>query len=312
LARSTKRPEAVRAWCGAVVAEGDWSQALRAYEDGARLVSSPLWRGDFLDGAALAAHVLGRKDLTKRLAAAWNGSPSLLRLLRYLGAADPTPAALARRAAAALKEGPKKSPRLQGLLHLASGDVASAATLLAKAPGLGWSRDEHAGALLFPAFSWLLGGAPTGTVRGEIAAVLQHPLTSDLDLALPFEVDAATGCDLPAPSVVSVLQLSSVADELTPKDRAVALTTLKRAATARVHGVLRKKRRGHYDHAATLVACCVELEAQSGKATPTSTWAEVLRERTSRYPAFQAALRRGLAQATTSNVAASALAPETG
>jgi len=317
LARSTKRPEAARAWCSSVVAQGDWSLALRAYEDSAKLVSSPLWRGDFLDGAALAAHVLGRKDLTKRLAAAWNGSPSLLRLLRYLVADEPAPAALGRRAAAALKEGPKKSPRLEGLLHLVSGDIASAAALLAKAPGLGWSREDHPGGLLFPAFAWLLGRAPRGSVRGEIAAVLQHPLTSDLDLALPFDMGVVTGrvamkADLPAPSVVDVLRRSSVADELTPKDRAVVLTALKRAATARVRGVLQKKRRRHYDHAAMLVACCVELEARSGKAAPPSAWVEVLRGRTSRYPAFQAALRRALAQATTFKAAEGSLAPETG
>jgi len=114
LARRTKRPEALRAWCSAVVAEGDWSRALRAYEDGAKLMSSPLWRGDFLDGVALAAHVLGRRDLTRRLAQAWTGSPSLLRLLRYLVAGEPAPAALRRRAAAALKAGPEKSPASRG------------------------------------------------------------------------------------------------------------------------------------------------------------------------------------------------------
>lgn len=308
LARSTKRPETVRAWCSAVVAKGDWSQALRAYEDGAKLVSSPPWRGDFLDGAALAARALDRKDVTKRLAAAWNGAPSLARLLRYLVADEPGSAALGRRAAAALKVGPKKSPSLEGLLRLVSGDVASAAALLGKAPGLGWSRDDHPGELLFPAFAWLLCRDPVGSVCGEIASVLRHPVSSDIDLALAPDEDAgaervAAKMDLPAPSVAEVLARSAVAVELAPKDRAVVLTALKRAATARVHGVLREKRRRHYDHAAMLVACCVELETRSGDVASTSSWVEALRERTSRYPAFQTALRQALAKATTFSAA---------
>ncbi len=71
IARTSKVPSAVEAWCAAVVAAGDWRQALRAYEEAVELVESPVWRGGFLDGAALAAQVLGRADVTKRLEAAW-------------------------------------------------------------------------------------------------------------------------------------------------------------------------------------------------------------------------------------------------
>jgi hypothetical protein len=55
IARKTKRPEALQAWCDALVERGDWADALRAYDDATKLVGKSHWRADFLDGAALAA-----------------------------------------------------------------------------------------------------------------------------------------------------------------------------------------------------------------------------------------------------------------
>jgi hypothetical protein len=60
LARKAKRPQACLAWCEALVARGDWSTALRAYDEATRLVGKSHWRGELLDGAALAAQRLGR------------------------------------------------------------------------------------------------------------------------------------------------------------------------------------------------------------------------------------------------------------
>jgi hypothetical protein len=77
IARATKRPQAVAAWCGAVVEDGDWTKALSAYEEAIALVPPGVRHGDLLDGAALAASKLGRKNATKKLEAAWIGAPSL-------------------------------------------------------------------------------------------------------------------------------------------------------------------------------------------------------------------------------------------
>lgn len=52
---------------------------------------------------------------------------------------------------------------------------------------------------------------------------------------------------------------------------------------------LRKKRRRHYEHAARIVARCVEADRQRSAA-----WFEALRARTSRFPAYQEALRTAL------------------
>ncbi|WP_147451069.1 hypothetical protein [Corallococcus llansteffanensis] len=312
IARTTKRPEAVQAWCEAVKAAGDRSKMLRAYETGAALVTSRGWRGNFLDGAALAAQLLGRKDANKKLEAAWLGAPSLTRLLRWLLAGERTSVMVRKRAASALKASPTKSPRLVGFLHILVGDIEPAAMRLARAPGLGWSSGDHPGHLLFPVFAWMLGGAPKGSVRAQLAQVLLQPLDleddagfalldleDDAGLALLDEVgtEQDAGPRLSTPSVIDALQRAEVTRHLTAQERGVALTAMKAAATKRTDGVLGEKRRRHYGHAAALVACCVELEDVTGRASSASPWAEALRARTSRFPAFQEALRAPLAQA---------------
>lgn len=62
IARQTKRPEALQAWCRELAERAEWAESLRACEDAARLVGATHWRGHFLDGAALAGQQLGRRD----------------------------------------------------------------------------------------------------------------------------------------------------------------------------------------------------------------------------------------------------------
>jgi hypothetical protein len=49
-----------------------------------------------------------------------------------------------------------------------------------------------------------------------------------------------------------------------------------------------------------LVACCLELEALSGRAELGERWVSQLREQTRRYPAFQEALRDALRRVSAS------------
>ena len=81
IARRTRRPQACLAWYQALADRGDWTAALEA---SAALVRQLHWRGELLDGAALAAQELGRPDLSKRLEAAWRVAPTLTRLVRWL------------------------------------------------------------------------------------------------------------------------------------------------------------------------------------------------------------------------------------
>lgn len=303
MARASRRPEALRAWCSALVERGQWSEALRAYEEAAQLTPASSWRGDFLDGAALAASRLGRADVSRRLEEAWLGAPSLARLLRWLEAGTPDTATLKRRATLALEKCPTRAPSLVGLLNLVAGEFAVAATLLSKAPGLGWSSDGHPGHLLFPALVWLLGGAPEGTLRAELTLPLHRPPTGffDSDFGADFDFDfddagapVAPRPALPTPSVIYVLQRSRVAEHLTASDQKRMLGALRSAASARTEEVVRAKRRRTYEHAATLVACCMELEALAGQAETGERWVNELREQTRRFPAFQEALRDAL------------------
>ncbi|MBY0276115.1 hypothetical protein K2Z84_12285 [Candidatus Binatia bacterium] len=292
LARTTKRVEAARAWCEALVEKRDWKGALAAYEECAALVKAHHARGELLDGAALAARELGRKDLPEKLEAAWLAAPSLVRLARWLAAGTPSAAIMRRRAAVAVDTSPTKSPRILGLLRLITGDVKAAATLLSKAPGLGWSRDEHPGHLLFPAFAWLLGGAPAGSARGDLSAALHEPLHDAIDAFFADDTQRSEP-RLSCPSIIELLEVAQVARRVGAGDRPLIIEAMRRAASRRVDGVLSEKRRRHYGHAATLVACRAEIGGGAGD-TSASSWLERLRARTSRFPAFQQELRRAL------------------
>lgn len=292
LARTSRRPEAARAWCEVVRETGDWKETLRAYEEAAQLVSSPAWRGDFLDGAALAAERLGLQDRTERLEVAFRQAPSLVRMLRWLTSDEPGTEALRKRASSMLADEPPKSAPLRGVLHLIAADLPAAAAVLTKAPGLGWSDPEHPGHQLFGAFATLLG----------VALV---PALQPLDAPDPFDLDrrdGAIGGDsseprLSIPSFAEVLRRSSVASALTPGDRAAMRDAMRAAAIARVDGVLGDKRRRQYEQAAALVACCAELDQRNGSDRAHSPdWVTALQRRTSRFPAFQNALSTELAQ----------------
>ena len=308
LAQSTKQPETLRAWCKSLVEQGQWKQALRAFEDASRLVESRLWKGDFLDGAALSAHELGHRNLTQRLATAWRTAPSLARLLRWLAAGAPSTAALKKRASLERARPPRKSARLMGVLDLVAGDFEAAAKRLAVAPGLDWSDDEHPGPVLFAACVWLLGEPPANTLCSVFVAPLRQPPSpfsdleewdEELDPGLdeePFEPELPR-LALPAPDLLSVLRRAELERHLLPATRQLLRDALRMAARTRVAGVLHDKHRREYAHAAQLVACCVEVEHAAGQGDLAAHWAAALLEETKRFPAFQAELRSALEQA---------------
>jgi hypothetical protein len=242
--------------------------------------------GEFLDGAALAASKLGRKDAARKLEAAWVGAPSLARLLRWLVVDGANGAKIRKRAAATIDASPTRSKRLHAFLHVIVGDIPSAANALKSAPGLGWSSDDHPGHLLFAAFAWLLAeGVPQGVSAGIVEVLKEAPRTL-LESSIAPE-DPST--KLPTPTVMDVLERADVRSRVTAKDRAAAVDAMRSAASKRTDGVTGEKRRRHYDHAAMLVGCCVEADRQGSAA-----WLEALRARTSRFPAYQDALRAAL------------------
>jgi len=296
IARKTRKPQALRAWCEALAGGGEWAEALRAWDDAIKLAYESHWRGEFLDGAALAAQQLGRRDATRRLEAAWRGAPSLVRLLRWLLAGTASASTVVKRARKAIDHCPGKAGRQLGLLHLLTGDAHDAAKVLAKARGLGWSDEDHPGHLLFPAFAGLLAeGTRIKTKLGAgLFADLRHEPrdSSDMDR----EDDDGANPRLAVPSVAELIARARLGARIDVRDRVAMLKAMQAAARKRVAGILGNKRRRHYDHAAILVACCLELDPVAGKPGAIAKWVADLRRKYSRFYAFQKEVDHALAE----------------
>ena len=279
IARSTRRPEDLRAWCRALVDAGNWKAALTAYEEAAEIVTEKAtFQGHFLDGAALAAQELSRKDLPKRLERAWRMQPSPLRLRRWLGSSG-TRAVLKRRSKAALEACPGKTHRQRAFLHVLLGDFSAAAKLLAAAPGLGWSDREHPGHLLFPLFCRQLGGDNRGFDLDAWPLDLRSMDIDELEL-LHLDHDEP---QLPNPSEEEITTLADIGTVNVKKERALLLQAMRTAAEKRLAGITKNKRRRYYGHAALLAAAYVTLDGSKAS----QEWIGKIRDRYRRFPALK-------------------------
>lgn len=284
VARASRRADDLRAWCRSLVDAGDWEAACPAYVEAAGLVMDRDYvRGEFLDGAALAAQRLERRDLPSFLEQAWRTAPTFVRLRRWLGSST-SRETLSARVGAALEACPARANRQRALLHLLSRDLPAAATMLTNAPGLGWSGDDHPGALLFSTFARWLGGTSVDA--------LTSPRTLDLDafLAATSDSDAPS---LNTPEVESLLAFAGLEGVADAASRALVWAAMRSAAEARVEAVSAEKRRRHYDHAAVLVAACVACD-DSGQG---ARWASTLRAGYRRFPSLRRAFERALPEA---------------
>ena len=272
IARKTKRSQAGLAWYEALADQGDWTAALKACDVAARMVRQSHWRGELLDGAALAAQELGRSDLSRRLEAAWRAAPTLSRLLRWLAADDRGQAPIRTRATKALAHCPKTAARQTGLLRVLLGDVTGAAAVLAKSPGLGWSNPDHPGHTVFPLLAMLLSDGTIGdALVTELEATGRDPLES-------FAVaDEGHKPRLRTPSLVALIQSVRPSIALTDPDRDAAIDAMRTAAAKRTEGILANSRRQHYGHAAQLVAACVAF-APRRRASELLSWATDFRQ----------------------------------
>jgi len=300
IARKSRRPEALHAWCEALVERGDWADALRAYDDATKLADESHWRAHFLDGAALAAQELEQRGCAKRIEAAWLGGPTLLRLLRWLGAGSPSATTIVKRARSAIDHCPRKAGQELGLLKLLIGDLQSAAELLAHAPGLGWSREDHPGHVLFPAFAGLLAEGTGAELAAEFFASLAEAPYDPLDRDWDGGDKAEARPKLSTPSIAELISKARLSSRIDPAARGAMLEAMRAAAEKRAVGILGNKRRRHYGHVATLVACCLELAPAVEGQEEVADWADDLRNRYSRFYAFQEELKRALASISNS------------
>lgn len=280
VARVSKRADDLRAWCRSLVEAGDWKGALAAYDEAAELVGDKEYtRGDFLDGAALAAQELKRKDLPARLERAWREAPSMVRLRRWLGSSNSKKVLLGR-VSEALAAVPKHAHRERGLLHVLSGNFTDAAKLLASAKGLGWSSGDHPGHLLFPLFVSLLGGID----------LPNEPARDYDELSLLSDRDEPR---LATPELAHLIRLAGIQAPTESTTRAAVIKSMRTAAEKRIAGVTENKRRRHYGHAASLAIACAQVDGS----TAGTKWLDGIRDEYRRYPALQRELggRKGRA-----------------
>jgi hypothetical protein len=241
-------------------------------------------RAEFLDQAALAAQELGRSDQPDRLERAWRAGPTLVRLCRWLGSAK-SKGAIKDDAIRALEACPDAGNRQRALLHLLLGDFESAAHLLAAAPGLGWSREEHPGHLTF----WLL----LRSLATEHASLPLDPpslVAPGADVGPAEDIGGLDGMSsasarprLTTPDLAALVELAGVKGPPSATTRTVLSAALRNAAEKRVAGVTENKRRRQYGHAARLVAACAVVDP-----TPeTTAWIAGVRTKHRRYHALQ-------------------------
>jgi hypothetical protein len=193
----------------------------------------------------------------------------------------------------AIRNCPAKAGPQLGLLHVLTCNVDAAARLLTKAPGLGWSSEDHPGHVLFPIFAGLLADGNGATLSEDLFAGLQgiphDPLGMDWDGG-----DAAKP-KLATPSLATLIASVGPSRRIDFRGRLAMLGAMRAAATRRVEGILGKKRRRHYGHAAMLVACCLELAPVVGRQKAFSAWLTDMRKEFARFHAFQGELEVALA-----------------
>ncbi len=279
IAKSSRRSSDLRAWCQALVEARDWEGALAACDEAAEIVANKQnSTGDFRDGSALAAQELGRKDLPIRLERAWRVEPSFLRLRRWLGTST-TKVMLRNCTATAIEDCPQLAHRQRAFLHVLLGDFTVSAKLLAAAPGLGWSREEHPGHLLFPIF-----------LRVLAVDSRSYDLNPGRSRASGIDCNEYEACSLLSdepklnqPLIEELLALADIMGMENDCQRPAMLKAMRKAAEKRIEVVTKNKHRRCYAHAASLAAACAVADDSSGAAN----WFDSIRDDYRRFPALQ-------------------------
>ncbi len=180
--------------------------------------------------------------------------------------------------------------------------MKAAAKLLAKAPGLGWSSEDHPGPLLFPAFAEFLADGTEAKLSNELFDGLKDTHVDIFSMDWDDGNGISAKPELRTPTVAELIELARPAARIDPNHFVVMLEGMQCAATRRTEGVLVNKRRRHYGHAAMLIACCLELASIVGQkeaVSAMSEWVAELRRAYKRFPAFQRELEDALAMRST-------------
>ncbi len=156
--------------------------------------------------------------------------------------------------------------------------MKAAAKLLAKAPGLGWSSEDHPGPLLFPAFAGFLADGTEAKLSNELFDGLKDTHVDIFSMDWDDGNGISVKPELRTPTVAELIELARPAARTDPNHFVVMLEGMQCAATRRTEGVLVNKRRRHYGHAAMLIACCLELASIVGQKEAVSAMSERVAE----------------------------------
>jgi hypothetical protein len=142
------------------------------------------------------------------------------------------------------------------------------------------------------------GLAPIWTPVGQMERVATGPLPETrrdpFDTAIGEDGDVERPT-LSTPSVGDLIATAGSGAGIDAKSRDAMLQAMRRATTKRVEGIVGNKRRDHYWHAATLLACCLEAARAIGDEREVREWVDAVRQGYSRHYAFQEEYRRALA-----------------
>ena len=305
IARETKHASNLRAWCSELAATGNWEASLTAFNEAAELAQEKWIRNEFLDDAVLAAQQINHRDLASLQRKAWFSAPTMPRLLRWLGSSSDK-SVLHSRVAEAFAFCPTGPSKMIALLHVLSQNISESAALLASAPGIGWSMQDHPGYLLFPLFANMLRNPGRERDRHANRATNSDSTLRSGDSA---PADAETSRLYPSPeppaipklstpevsAVIAIADLPPMSD---PISRAKLLKAMKIAAENRIRAVATAQRRSHYAHAAELVATCLACNPTQ----KTADWVSAIRAIYRRRSALQTELDQALAKTPTIRV----------
>ena len=173
-------PEAYHDWVGGLVRLERTAEAIRAAREGVARIRNAAYRARL--GDRLAALAAGEGDMELALEAArsaWRASPTEVRLLQLVAAAEAAElrdAVLTREAAEVLRPDWTHSDALACRFLLLVGRHEEAATRFQRADAVGWGRPDHAGSVVLPFLLLASTGLPEPPVGSAV-----ETLWRDLD-----------------------------------------------------------------------------------------------------------------------------------
>jgi hypothetical protein len=324
-------PEAYRQWILALAEEDRTAEALGAAREALRDLPAAgrirAWIAEFMAGEAER-----RGDGAARLEArreAFRANPSLGRLSALCEAAEPVGqvAGVARDEAARLRaqrgRGEKRrvqelkqgilppGRRLLAVLHLLGGEVDEAIALAEEAPAVGWSGEDHPGAVVIPYVLVAATGGAGPKPGTALSALWQEidsgesffpdwdPDANDEELDEELDEDEEEPLEEEEEFVLPGMESKPRPVRLTPFLRTQLqqhpcdlgrgkglLDMAWKLAEGRVKAIVEKKYRQAYGRAATLVAAVAEARILAGDVQRGHDLLAEIRQRFSRFYAF--------------------------